>query len=611
MGVGRSVLDADAESVGPTRSSPGATTAPNPKEMDPMTQSLTRWSRARILTSLAVCGLACGCAFGDPTPVGSPLTYGRVVRLADTIPGTASGISTTNFIPVGNEVYFRASSDGGSLWYSNGHPGGTYRVDTGVLYDPLVVNNSIVYLRGGTSTLGPAGLAVMVQGTSAPVLVAQDAVQVPFITSRTGAGNVKVAGTKVFFARGTGSTLTLWSWDWLTGAQTQLTNPTGTGWALPREVVASGSNVFFIAQNAAGLYAVYGTDGTSTTLLSQATQITYGSTTVPVLAADNGRVYWTASSTTSSGYKLWVSDGTVAGTQIVGTAPAATPTSLWTVDGSQGVYWGGNVTGSSGTNTQLWHFGSTAGAAEQLLAFPSATSVLPLGESNGASIFIDQVGTGYYSTTSSTKTLWITYGSQASTLVGPGGIVTAPSNTQAPVGAPSPLAASVGNEVYFARTSATAGTEVWHVNAATGAMGMMADLATGTTSANPTNIIPMDHGQGVVVVAQYPAWRLWTISPDSSRIRYLSMSTSPSTAAMPVALGSRVFMIMSSTGGTEPWVADLCPADYDNNGTVGTEDLFAYLNDWLNGSHNASPEGNAPVMNDLLSFLNGWIVGCP
>jgi ELWxxDGT repeat protein len=564
------------------------------------------------VTFLAVCGLACGSAFAD---AGTPaaLTYGRIVRLPDTTPG---GLSTTSFVQAGSDIYFRAPSDGGSLWRSNGRPGGTMRLDTGVLYDPVAMNNGVVYLRSASSAGGPAGMCVIVQGSNSPVLVAADALQVPFVTSRIDSGNVKVAGTKVFFSRANGNTQTLWSWDCLSNAQELLTIPVLTGWDQAREVAVSGSKAFFITRNTRGSDGVYVSDGTAagTARLSQSSLISYGSSTVPALAADNGRVYWIATATGSPGYKIWVSDGTAAGTHVVGAAPDANATSLWTVDGGQGVYWSGFVLDSGGTNAQLWHFGATAGAAEQLLNLSSVTAFLPLGSSNGASVFIDQVGAGgYYNTSTTSRTLWVTYGSQATTLVGPSGIVTASSFTQAPAiaGAPSPLTASANGEVYFARTSATSGTEVWHVNAATGSMGMMADLAPGTASVNPVRIFPMDHGQGVAVFAQSPAWRLWTISPGSSRVRYLEMATAPSSLAAPVSVGSRVFMVMSSTGGIEPWVADLCPADYDNSGTVGTEDLFAFLNDWLSGDPNASPDGLSPTMNDLLTFLSAWIVGCP
>jgi ELWxxDGT repeat protein len=580
-----------------------------------MARTSTGRSGVRTLAGLAACGLASSAALGDnPTTIaGSPLTYGRVVRLADTTPGTASGLSTTAFVPVDNEVYFRALADGGSLWRSNGRPGGTIRLDTGVLYDPIVVGNSVVYLRGGTSTLGAPGMCVAIAGSNSPTLVVPGAAQLPYTLLRADTGNVRVAGTKVFYAQGVENSSAIWSWDWLTGAQEQLTFPTGTGYTIAREVVIVGSKAFILGQNASG-YGLWSSDGTAagTIRATALTSLPYSTSTAPALGSDGSRVYFTQSGT--GGYKLWTSDGTAAGTFMVGPVPTSTPTSLWSAEGASGVYWGGNATGTTGSITQLWHFSPTAGGAEQLLNFPAGTSLASLGSGQGASVFVDFVGTAGYYSTAGTKTLWVTFGTQATTLVGPQGVVTSTTTSQIPVGATtSPLSAAAGSEVFFVRTSTSSGTELWHVNVATGAMGMVADLAPGTASSNPTNVIGLQGGRGAAVFGQSPQLRLWTVSTDGSRVRYLSMPTAPSTLSRPVSVGNRVFMALSSSGGVEPWAADLCPADYDNSGTVTTQDLFAFLNDWLAADKNAiwDTSNGSPTIGDLYGYLNAWISGCP
>jgi ELWxxDGT repeat protein len=306
----------------------------------------------------------------------------------------------------------------------------------------------------------------------------------------------------------------------------------------------------------------------------------------------------------TGGPRVWVSDGTPAGTVVVATiANLPLASSVWTAQGSPGIYWSGSI----GDVTQLLHFGGTAGSIEHILNFPNGTTLSQLGSGNSASVFVDQQGGGYNSP--GQTTLWVTYGSAASTLVGPTGVIMASQGVPA-----AALVATAGDELYFPRTTAASGTEVWHINTATGTVGMVADLAPGAAGLTQPALVALDQGRGVGVFG-YAAggYKLWTASPDGSRVRYLTTGTLPNMTVQPVSVGSRIFMAYADSRGVEPWVADLCPADYDNSGTVSTEDLFAYMNDWLAGDRNADFDnsGGTPTLADLLGYLNAWIVGCP
>lgn len=56
----------------------------------------------------------------------------------------------------------------------------------------------------------------------------------------------------------------------------------------------------------------------------------------------------------------------------------------------------------------------------------------------------------------------------------------------------------------------------------------------------------------------------------------------------------------------------LCPADYDASGSISTQDLFAFLNDWFSRNAASDFDHNARVtIQDLFAFLSAWFAGCP
>ncbi len=54
-----------------------------------------------------------------------------------------------------------------------------------------------------------------------------------------------------------------------------------------------------------------------------------------------------------------------------------------------------------------------------------------------------------------------------------------------------------------------------------------------------------------------------------------------------------------------------CVADFNNDGTVNTLDMLAFLNAWAAGDPSADINGDGTVNTlDVLAFLNLWTAGC-
>ncbi len=55
-----------------------------------------------------------------------------------------------------------------------------------------------------------------------------------------------------------------------------------------------------------------------------------------------------------------------------------------------------------------------------------------------------------------------------------------------------------------------------------------------------------------------------------------------------------------------------CPPDFDCNGTVSVNDIFAFLSAWFAASTGADFTGDSIVaVNDIFAFLGAWFAGCP
>lgn len=589
----------------------------------------TRVLGVRVLAGAATCAAVLAAATGAP----AQSLPGRFARLADTAPGAVSGLSPQDIVVSGTVAYFRAQFGGGALWRSNGRPGGTVRVDTGLMFDPIGLGDGrVVYARTGNPS-GPAGVYVAAPG-AAPALVAAGATGVPKWTGH--ASNVRMLDGRVLFMLGD----SLRSWNAATGGvETLVGPPSMTGWSIA-EVTLAGPRALVLRTTPAGIAEILSTDATAsgTTAVVQLPAIPRWSSFMPALAADEGAAYFTLAAP-GQGQQVWTTDGTASGTRLVGHLPAQfLSTSMWSSRGAPGMYWSAIV----GRTVQLWHIGRAAGDAELLLSFSETqTRLTPIGSACGMSLFGDTSGT--YTATSQNATLWISMGSVGTTMAAMHVLPTF--STGIAPGAsiigmdPAPTSLSAGDEVYFVGDAPEAGQEVWHVNAATGSMGVLADLAPGPAGSSPRVVFAI--GAGMVGVVTGPDTggvttppgppgpvamgddvatvspgasdnRVWAI--QSGGARWIASPGTIETAIRPVALGRRVLMGIDVAGqGTEPYVLDLCPADYDNSGGApAVNDLFAFVADWLGADPNADFDnsGSPPDTTDLFAFVGAWMAGC-
>ena len=55
-----------------------------------------------------------------------------------------------------------------------------------------------------------------------------------------------------------------------------------------------------------------------------------------------------------------------------------------------------------------------------------------------------------------------------------------------------------------------------------------------------------------------------------------------------------------------------CPADFNGDTAVNTQDFAAYLNAWASGDSSADMNGDGLVnTQDFAIYLNLWAAGCP
>lgn len=55
----------------------------------------------------------------------------------------------------------------------------------------------------------------------------------------------------------------------------------------------------------------------------------------------------------------------------------------------------------------------------------------------------------------------------------------------------------------------------------------------------------------------------------------------------------------------------MCPADFDQSGTLTTQDIFAFLNAWFAGNSSADYDRSGDLsVQDIFNFLGAWFAGC-
>ena len=213
----------------------------------------------------------------------------------DINPGSSNHSRPSHITAFGDKVVFGANngSDGMELWISDGTAAGTYMVKD-------------IYPGVEPAPTGPPALKDPGQpyGSSPEKFV--------------------VMGTDVYFAANSADDQELWKSDGTADGTVQVANLSSTGGSFPRHLCALGSTLFFAATNSDGGgegkapdtgLELYKTSGLGVTLVRDINSGTSDSGP-KFMTVVNGKCYFVADNGTD-GEELWVSDGTLGGTNMV------------------------------------------------------------------------------------------------------------------------------------------------------------------------------------------------------------------------------------------------------------------------------------------------------
>ncbi len=533
--------------------------------------------------------------------------------LADTAAGSASGMTTiATFAGMNGQAYFRATSGGvAMLWHSNGRSRGTAAIpgSEGIATDPLPMpaTSSVLFFTG-TGTLRPlkaydtATKSVTTLSTSAMAALPQT-----ILTPGTNVPSLgfAMAGTRALFIAPVGTTNTLWATDGTIAGTGPVADPAA---GTIGNVTPAGQFVYYTTRSTTNVYTLWRTDGSpmNPARVADLRSAPTWSVESSGMRGIGDRVLFsqTVPGNTSLS-EVWVSDGTSEGTHAVAQTPLQTSVLPFAGDGV-GLY----STRMTATAMEMWRMSSTASECVNLMNFARASRFMSFGSYGNMSLFGDSGGSQYNQTNNNAVTIWVTDGTGQNTLGIPNfpGVPATSTQTGAP---PSVMA----DETLFVDSGVgSAGHEPWRVNLSTGEIGVLRDILPGGASSNPTKFFPMDlhRGAGFFAYDVPGHYAMFASDGTPSGTRLVSRLTGVAQQFSPKSIGSRIFLVGGVASGYEPYAVDLCPGDYDNSGSVTTEDLFTYLNDWFLGSADADVEGAAgqPDINDLMAYFNAWMSPC-
>lgn len=533
--------------------------------------------------------------------------------LADTAAGTASGMTTiATFAGMNGRAYFRATTGGVSqMWQSNGRARGTAGLPgtEGIATDPLPMPaTSTVLFFSGTGTLRPLkSYDATTKTVSTLSTAAMAALPQTILTPGTNVPSLgfAFAGTRALFIAPVGTINTLWATDGTVQGTGPVADPAAGAIG---NVTPAGQYVYYTTRSTTNVYTLWRTDGTPM---------------APVRVADlRSAPTWSVESSgmrsigdrvlfsqtvpgNSSLNEVWVSDGTSEGTHAVAQTPLQTSVLPFAGDGV-GLF----STRLTATSMEMWRMSSTASECVNLMNFARASRFMSFGSYGNMSLFGDSGGSQYNQTNNNAVTIWVTDGTGQNTLGIPNfpGVPATSTQTGAP---PSVMA---GDTLYVDSGVGSAGHEPWRVNLSTGEIGVLRDILPGGASSNPTKFFALDQNRGAGFFAfdTVGHYALYASDGTPNGTRLVSRLTGVPQQYSAKSIGSRVFIVGGTTYGVEPYAVDLCPGDYNNSGSVTTEDLFTYLNDWFLGSADADVEGPSgqPDIADLMAYFNAWMSPC-
>ena len=341
-----------------------------------------------------------------------------------TFAGTfARGGSPSGFVAAGSSVFFTATTfaSGRELWVTDGTAAGTHitkeigagNID-GNIQSALVSFNNKVYFTAADSGAATKGLELWVSdGTSGGTTIVKD-INTTVEGSGTSSSNpadLVVANGKLFFrAQSTGSGSEVYVSDGTAPGTVAVTSTFGNLGTL----VAAGNNVFFRGQGASG-DELYVTSGSTATLLDIFPGVTGSNAAQSGMVAFGTRVLFSAQSSATSGFELWISDGGPVGSgtfmlkEINSIANQSSNPQNFTVVGSKAYF----IANDGVNGSELWVTDGTSGGTQLVRNIgPGSTggSIQPLrAADDNHLLFLASDGT------TGGQELWITDGTNGGT----------------------------------------------------------------------------------------------------------------------------------------------------------------------------------------------------
>ncbi|CAN5891254.1 hypothetical protein BH11VER1_BH11VER1_00780 [soil metagenome] len=494
------------------------------------------------------------------------------LRLAQDINQTGASPGISSVLRMGTSIYFAAntSETGTELWKSDGTAAGTVLVkdiSAGIVSSApssFVVFNGELYFSASDGVNGRE--LWKSDGTEAGTVMVKDIFS--GISGSSPTGLINLNGTLYFAASGSTTNGTeLWKSDGTAAGTVMVLNINATSGlsSLPTNLTAVGTTLFFRADNGINGIELWKSDGTpGGTALIKDIYSGFSNANPANLVAVGSTLFFTANDGVN-GEELWRSDGTLLGTSLVKDIYAGSSSAFFSsVSTNTLVNAGGTLffrAFTSASGYELWKSdGTSAGTVQVKDIYPgvissSPASMLAVGNEIYFSAFDAANGIE----------LWKSDGTDTGT------VLIKDINPGAPSSTPTNLSL-VGETVYFSATNASGGMELWKTDGLSANTVQVKDINPGSGSSSPGVMI--DVGGLLVFIANDEAngSELWVSDGTGAGTNLIKDITPGSSSASPSnfrALNDTLlFTATDGVRGTELWRSDGLPG-----GTLLVKDI--------------------------------------
>ncbi|MDA8745963.1 Ig-like domain-containing protein [Rubripirellula amarantea] len=380
-------------------------------------------------------------------------------------------------------------------------------------------------------------------------------------------------GSLTFFSANSAATGTeLWRTDGTTAGTSVIDIREGFGSSFPDELINVGGTLFFSAQDEGGNKELWKSDGTVSGTVQvknifPAPSVYERNSSPSHLTNVNGTLFFSANDGVS-GYELWKSDGTEAGTtRVADIAPGllrSSPESLVNVDGT--LFFTAND-GTSGL--ELWKSDGTelgTTRVDDIEVGTSSSFPRELTNVDGTLVF-----TAYQSTHG--RELWKSDGTTAGTEriadIAPGSGGAFPTSLT-----------NVGGTVYFQANDFINGAELWKSDGTAAGTVLVKDIRTGTSGSNLNSITNVGGTVFFQATDGVTGAELWSSDGTDAGTTIVSDIFAGSSSSYAYRLtnvgGTLFFAARDGANGTELWKSD---------GTSAGTTLVNDINSGANGSN--------------------------